>query len=67
MLLDRSHAGPVGLDAAGDLDLARRTAGLDAEGDGREVITTPLTSDGPVPPNVSMPRCTTSRPIGWLI
>ena len=36
MLLDRSHASPVGFDAACDLDLARRTAGLDAEGDGRE-------------------------------
>lgn len=36
MLLDRSHASPVGFDAARDLDLPRRTAGLDVEGDGRE-------------------------------
>src|SRR5579864_7500050 len=36
MLLDRRHAGAVGLDAAGDLDLARRAARLDAQGDGRK-------------------------------
>ena len=34
MLLDRSHTGAVGLDAAGDLFLARRTAWFDAQGDG---------------------------------
>jgi len=36
MLLDRRHAGAIGLDAAGDLDLARRTTRLDAQGNGRE-------------------------------
>src|SRR5665213_4361667 len=36
MLLDRSHASSVGFDATRNLDLARRTAGLDAESDGRE-------------------------------
>src|SRR6185437_10463593 len=37
MLLDRRHARTIGLDAAGNLDLARRAAGLDAQGDGREI------------------------------
>ena len=32
-----------------------------------KVITVPFTSDSPVPPKVSMPRCTTSFPTGWLI
>ncbi len=36
MLLDWSHAGTVGLDAAADLDLARRAAWLDAQADGGE-------------------------------
>jgi hypothetical protein len=34
MLLDRGYAGPVRPDAAGDLDLARRAARLDAQPDG---------------------------------
>src|SRR6185437_16122906 len=34
MLLDRGHAGAVGFDAAGDFNLACRTAGLDAQSDG---------------------------------
>jgi hypothetical protein len=34
VLLDRSHTGAIGLDAAADLDLARRTARFDAQGDG---------------------------------
>ena len=34
MLLDRSDTGAVGLDAAGDVDLARPVARLDAERDG---------------------------------
>jgi hypothetical protein len=34
VLLDRRHAGPVGLDTARDLDLPRRAAGLDAQADG---------------------------------
>lgn len=35
MLFNRANAGAVGLDAAGNLDLACRTAGFDAERDGR--------------------------------
>src|ERR1019366_9360083 len=42
MLLDRSHTGSVGLDAAGNLDFARRTTGFGAQGDGGEVDQDPL-------------------------
>src|SRR3984893_13997414 len=50
-----------------DFNYARRAAGFYARPMADSVVTTPFTSDSPVPPNVSIPRRTAKRPTGLLV
>jgi hypothetical protein len=53
--------------AAADVSSRAEPPGLMLSAIAESVVTTPFTSDWPVPPNVSMPRRASNRPMGRLI
>ena len=67
VLLDRRNARSVRFYAAADVSSRAEPPGLMLSAIAESVVTTPFTSDWPVPPNVSMPRRASNRPMGRLI